>query len=351
MFSNKNIKTKWLVAFFILGMMTISIIGSNYIYSENKKLADQVFEDLSTVQQIKREQVESFINGLLNDVNDISKYKVIIEWLQCFEDFTSQGSVPLDGDLHKTKIDDTIKKIKETLNLLDVILLTPVGDIAYSTVWQRDLRQNLFAGELKNSSLADCFRRAKEGVYIQNFDIYGDNAKRILLAAAPVYLNENGKKPDELVGVVMVKMDSSPINFIVQRREGVCKTCSTFLMSKREMNSVRNDSVNADSKEQKGIGAIRTTEYIEKALSGQSGQGIYQEEKRPQMILYSPLEIQGLTYAIITKISQKDAFDTLVSRKKHLGMEMIIGIIVILEVIILILWLSSASLSSWWRKI
>lgn len=75
-------------------------------------------------------------------------------------------------------------------------------------------------GDLKTSATAICFQRAQEGTSILSFDVTPPTANRnSLIIGTPVYFNGSEKESNDLIGVVMLEVDSSPINMMMAEKK------------------------------------------------------------------------------------------------------------------------------------
>lgn len=74
---------------------------------------------------------------------------------------------------------------------------------------------------------------------IQDFDAYPfSNNQQISFIAAPILQYE------EVVGVVVLKLNKDPVNAIIQRRGGMEKTAETYLVGKSDNTiSYRSDRI------------------------------------------------------------------------------------------------------------
>ena len=128
-----------------------------------------------------------------------------------------------------------------------------------------DLGQNLHTGSLKESSLAECFRKGLQDITVQDFAPYAPSDDQAMaFIAAPIV----SAQLKITVGVVILKVSKQSLNTIVQRREGMGTTGETYLVGKDEGTlSLRSDQVVRGGK----MNDVITGAEVENMLSGKSG--------------------------------------------------------------------------------
>ncbi len=260
------------------------------------------FEKLKTVQEIKKAQAERYFRKILNDITVLSENAVVQE-LGAFDSvLDGKGGVKKEVyEFHEEQyFGNSLKQFRDTYGHADLLLITKKGDIVYTVARGSDLGQNLLTGPLKSSSLSRCFQEGLKGIAIQDFEPYSpfDN-QYMAFVAAPVL------KHGKIVGVVALRIDNQGLNTIVQRRRGMGKTGETYVAGRQ------NDKISfrSDRKVKEGkIGQTISEDYVETALSGQSGTAVRTDSNgEMNFISYDPLEISGLNWAIITMVSLEEA--------------------------------------------
>jgi methyl-accepting chemotaxis protein len=213
----------------------------------------------------------------------------------------------------------------EVYGYYDLLLITKDGMVVYSFKRESDLGQNILTGSLKNSHLNKCFQESLKGLAIQDFESYSpSNNQQIAFIMTPFYGKDrlsagskDGQDPEaqEPLGVVVLKLNKRPTNTIVQRREGMGKTGESYLVGQKDGKIVfRSDSVLRGDQGEEGdniikIGKEAALPFLEKAFSGQAGSEIYAHDGRSQMVSYSPLNIEGLNWVLVSKIDETEAFE------------------------------------------
>ena len=336
MFKNLRIGTKLLIAFLAVGLIPFAANGGLSLYKASAELSKQVFEKLRVVQQIKKAQIEEFFIDHMNQVSVMSNNATVISALKDFTMTLSSGGSK--GDLYtffEHKSGASLKQFKETFGYYDLMLINKEGIIVYSVLKEADINQNVLTGELKDTHISEFFQKALQGNTFVDFEKYAPSGdKYISFIGGPILKHNERANTDELLGVVALKLDKTLINTIIQRREGMGKSGETFLIGKSKGHtSLRSDQITAlEEGDNLKFGHDYNTEYIEKALEGESGQGVFRSDSGNLLISYDPMKLENIHWAIISKIEEKEAFQAVRTLKWLMGIIASIGITAILFV-------------------
>lgn len=263
------------------------------------KFRQTAYNGMKTVQAMKKIQVEQFFEKYLNDAKVISQSSMVADALDSFASaFKEDGTVneSMYSFLEREKYGNALRQFKETYGYDDLMLITKNGTVVYTLNRESDFGQNVVSGDLKNSSLARCFEKGMKQLAIEDFSPYAPSGNRfIMFIAAPVKQYEN------VIGAVVLKINKDAVNAIIQQRQGMGKTGESYLVGKTDGKiTYRNDRIVRKGK----IGEDKTEDFIEKALSGESGSTVKLRENADlRMIVYDPLKISGLNWAIVTSAS------------------------------------------------
>ncbi|MFC1534641.1 hypothetical protein ACFL7M_14905, partial [Thermodesulfobacteriota bacterium] len=77
MFNNMLIKTRLLISFLAVGIMPFAIMGITSLTKSSEALQGQAFEKLKIVQEIKKAQIEEFIQKCRSDITVLSKNPLV----------------------------------------------------------------------------------------------------------------------------------------------------------------------------------------------------------------------------------------------------------------------------------
>ncbi|MFC1862995.1 methyl-accepting chemotaxis protein [Thermodesulfobacteriota bacterium] len=333
---NIKIGTKLLITFLVIGFIPFFLIGIIAVTIGSNAISEQVSEKLQVVQQIKKAQIEEFFKDRASHIGVLSTNALVLEAVKNYRFAIDNGELNLEGyEYYNEMYGESLAKFKDAFGYYDILLITENGDIVYSAKVEGDLTQNVVTGGLKDSPIGGLFQKAVKGISIQDFEVYApSNNKYISFVGAPLLGVDDNTGEKTLLGVVVLKMDKTPINTIVQRREGMGDTGESYLVGKHEGKiSLRSDLTTLGEKNDiYKMGYEYSTPYIEKALSGESGEGNFESDSGELTISYDPLDLGDMNWAIISKIETAEANNAVNTLKILMLVIAVIGFIVILGI-------------------
>lgn len=239
------------------------------------------------------------------------------------------------GQVH-SRMHPNFRNIIKNFGYYDMFLIDPQGTIVYTVYKETDFTSNLTTGPYNESNLArlvSSVRRTRERGFAQIADFepytpsYGAPAAFI---AAPIF------DESKFIGVLAVQVPVDEVNnvmtgnrnwqsdglgesgetylvgedylmrsvsrFLVETPEEYLKTLESLGTDEATMNRIR--QYNTSILQQK----VRT-EGVEAALAGQQGTQIIRDYRDiPVLSSYSPLNIQGLNWVILSEIDLAEAY-------------------------------------------
>jgi serine phosphatase RsbU (regulator of sigma subunit) len=268
-------------------------------------LRQNAIQKLQSVQEHKKTQLEWYFKERLTDIEVLSKSDLIVKALNYF-----QSTPKIVGNTERTNIetlenpyDTELKRYKDAYRYNDVFLITKEGDIVYTATKMLRTGQNVWKHHLKNCHLAQGFQTGLKQIAIQDFEpcILADNQYRAIFTAPIV-------KSNEPIGVLALTLSATSINAIVHQRKGLGKTEEAYLVgaSKGQI-SYRSDRLRK-GKKTFVIGDEANGEDITKAFAGQAGTLVKMNERGSlELSSYTPLQIPGLNWALITQIGLEES--------------------------------------------
>ncbi len=264
-------------------------------------------QKLQSVQESKKAQLESYFQERLVDLHAVAESDLIAQTMEQFAEAFTAENHKIKGAAWQTAVDRFGKELASyrlKQGYHDLLLITPAGDIIYTAAQGTDLGQNLVTGDLKDSPLGKGFQKTvdRKKPSLQDFDAYLPAASQyIAFLMTPIFLHQ------EFIGVLALGISAQSINKIVQRREGMGSTEGTYLVG--ELNgriSYRSDRV-YKWQNREAIGQEVTGTDIEEALAGNSGLLVQEDtDGLLRLSAYSPLQIPGLHWGIITSMSLEE---------------------------------------------
>ncbi|MFT7672945.1 MAG: methyl-accepting chemotaxis protein [Gammaproteobacteria bacterium] len=239
---------------------------------------------------------------------------------------------PMQGEtydrIHK-KYHPAFRSFLHKFEFYEIFLIDPdTGHIVYSVLKGLDYATSLKTGPYRDSNFAQVFKDAAESanagdVAFQDFKTYRpsyDAAASFI--ASPIY---DGLT---LEGVLVFQMPVGRISEIMGTTAGLGESGTAYLVGPDGLmrSQVRGVEENA-------IGKVQIdSETFKKALAGQTGYEIITDEfGNEKLSSYAPIELFGLTWAVLAEIDKSEAFVAETLIHTSLG---IIGVVAILFVLL-----------------
>ncbi|MGD9732483.1 MAG: ATP-binding protein [Desulfamplus sp.] len=284
-----TIRTKLLAAFLILSLIPFSAVGILSFVTSSKAISSIAFEQLSSIRETKKVQVENFFtkqqtdlgflleavkslklsaferlntvqnkkksdlirffNDCSNDIRMLSISGTIRNALYDFSEIIDSYNSPAiynNNDFDKSMYESLeqitynnfMRQFVESYKYYDMMLINKRGTVVFSTKRESELGQNIFKSiTLINSKVVNCFAKAIRSannnfissipVIIEDFQRYEPSQGRyIAFIAAPIY-----GKDGNAAGVVVLKIENSAINEILQNRQDMGRNGESYLIS------------------------------------------------------------------------------------------------------------------------
>ena len=282
----------------------------------------EAFQKLSVVQQLKKAELEKLFARMEDDIFTLVSSEEVMRLYQALSMYADEKGIRPDDrfevkdasyqaiyKMHFPFFDEFIK----THGYYDVFLISAEGgQVMFTNAREGDLGTNLKNGPLKDEGLGRLWRRVVKDkkVVIEDFSPYSPSKnQQAAFIGAPV-LSNAGK----LIAVVALQLAVEPISEIVDRRQGLGKTGESYLMAKVKGRYLFRSTMKTMGGGKFVIGYDVTDmapEYVKAALSGQEGEGIFLDSaQRPNFVAYAPLKLPGLNWALISKVTMEEILAT-----------------------------------------
>jgi methyl-accepting chemotaxis protein len=357
----KHIKLKGKLgfAFLMVGIIPAAIIGGFTLIEASRSMERQAFNQLESVREIKKAQIEAFFEDRRNDsdvlvstvqsLKDAAFSKLLavqelkINHLQdLFDSFKMSMHAAANDPLISKNFDGINQAFKSageatgdsqwntvvhgiqphTADLmqdggwLDIFLINTEGYVVYSFTGENGQGQNITTGELKTSSLGKAFA-----------ELIGSNNEDIVIGDFQPYTPADGKHAAFMIsrlhnssGYIAVQIPVDHINKIVQQRTGMGETAESYLVGEVDgVTYLRSDRV---IKKGNHVGKKKSGTYINAALAGKLGVATkVGSTGKVEVVAYAPLEIHGLNWGMLTTGSLEGviAGETLENGLDYLG--------------------------------
>lgn len=272
----------------------------------------------------------------------------------------------LYSSLHET-IHPVINEYLEKFGYYDIFILNTEGDIIYSVYKEVDFGTNILKGPHKNSNFSRVYKKSlasnkPDFVAIEDFAFYKPsyNAPASFIAS-PIF--SKGEK----VGVLAFQMPVDNINSIMTgdqnwKEDGLGLSGETYIVGKDlKMRSdsrflIENPEGYFDALAQTGINkySIELIKHLntsillapiettgaKKGLNNEVNEEIINDYRGvPVLSAYSPLNIEGLNWAILSEIDEEEAFASIYHIRNLIA---IVGLILALIAILIATLFSSS---------
>ena len=308
------------IGLLVFSMVFMAIATTVIVSIQSKEVLLKKSEDsLISSREVKAKQIEDFFHKRLGDINVLSRnanvHSTLAELIRLHKELEVEATDPYPVD--EMDVDDVIEKYDEFFQFYakeygyyDIYVICPVhGHVMYSKSKESDWGTNLSSGPLKESALAQAWKKAadlKRPVFV-DMQPYGPaKGEPTMFMAAPVMMN------GFLKGVVVFKISDKEINNIMQFRDGYGQTQEDYLVGQdklmrsdsfldQENHSLRASFANPSS------GSVNTQSSTE-ALSGKTGIDIISDYNGNSVLsAYRPVKIgEDLTWGLLSEISEDE---------------------------------------------
>lgn len=251
------------------------------------------------------------------------------------------------GDSHRV-----LKRMYEKLNINDMYIINPDGDVIYSVQKYPDFASNLNTGPFKDSNLAIAYKAAIESgdsafVAISDIAPYaGDLNRPSMFIASPIQ-DMDTDDAFEILGVMVFKIDLDQINAIMSSDAawetiGMGKTGDAYLvgadktlrsnarmlienkdgyLQKLAENGNEQDMINTIKLQATSVAHTRfDNQTVDKALAGEVGAQLTTTSSgKVELIAYAPLNYKTLHWAILSSIDASEAFAAKTAMSKRIN--------------------------------
>src|SRR6056297_2829014 len=304
-----SLRFKLITIFILIGLVPFGVIALISWNSSKTAIEEQVINKLQAVQQIKTNQLSSFINERKGDITVLSENQTLINALKAYEEGFEQGGINSQAwKAANASYGQFLELYVNEYNYYDLFLIDPEGDVVYTVSKEGDFGENVLTGSLRNTPLAQAFDQAARNTAITDFQWYSVSEEPAAFISKSV-IDENR----QTIGVLVYQISLDSINAIMQERSGMGETGETYLVGEDKLMrsdsflDPQNHSVHASFKNP-SVGSVNT-EAVRRALSGQSGIDILTDYNgNPVLSAYAPINVDGFKWVILSEQDESEAF-------------------------------------------
>ncbi len=341
----KSLKGKLIIYFLLLAIIPAVIIGELSYYNSEKTLQKLATDQLIFTRDTKEKEIEDYFKVNQDRITYMAQEPSVIE---AMEEFTKAGLNSSSYNGVHEKYNPTFANFIDKLGHGDVMLVDSSGNVLYSAFKEADFGTNLLTGPYKDTNIANSYETAinssdKNFTIITDYEFYSpSNEKPILGIASPIF------KGEQKIGVLIFKMGTDKIDEIVSNNnkwESLKLGESGEVVLIGQDYKLRSNTRFVEDEEDEKIKATKSaillkeirTKGTDAVMTGKTDVDTYFDYHGIESIVaYTPLNINNLKWAVLVKIDEAEAFQS-VHKLQNLTMLILIFaaiLIIIFSIII-----------------
>jgi methyl-accepting chemotaxis protein len=295
-------------------------------------LMNMSYDRLKTSRDIKKHQIETFFNKVIKDIRVLSRSANVYSLTTSIMSIYKKLSIK-DGDkfplsnleiINKTKAHEKLLKgyIKDNGYMDAFIITKEKGVVIYSASKKSDYGTNLSNGVLKESGLAEVWRKVvqtkKKGLFVDMAPYAPRDDIPVMFFGSPIYID------GEFRSVLVLQMSNKAINDIMKFRKGYGKSQEDYLVGSDKL--MRSDSfldpinhsvVNSFKNPSKGS---VDTEATKEAFEGKENSKIIIDYNGNSVLsAFTTIKINDdFTWALMSEIDEEEVMIVPNSMRNHM---------------------------------
>jgi methyl-accepting chemotaxis protein len=295
-----RLKPRLILAFLLVGLVPFAIIGGVALGKARSALEAQAFGQLEAVRGIKKKQIEQFFAERRGDTAMLAEIV---------------GQMAIDPETVDKIHGPFFKRFVKGYGYYDLFLIDPKGYAFFTDAKEPDYRTNLADGQFKDSNLGALIRKViQSGEFaMADFAPYAPSkGEPAAFVAQPVM------KDGKVAMVVALQLSLDAINGVMQQRDGMGRTGETYLVGADLL--MRSDSF-LDKANHSVLASFANpakgkvdTPASREALAGRTDSRIITDYNGNAVLSsFTPLSVNGLTWALIAEIDDEEAFEAVIA--------------------------------------
>ncbi len=312
---NLTLKQQLITALLVVGLLPFTIMGVISYVSAERALSDQAYSQLDATGNLQRNALYAYLEAIESSIEQFGASRDVGDMYRELVRLHNLHEVGPDDPFFITDYPDvrevyaeyeaTYRGIMEAYDLYDIFMICrPHGHVMYSVEEESDLGQNLGSGELRDSGLAEVWRRTvatQRTTFVDMAPYAPSGGEPAMFMGVPIM--DDGS----MVGVMAVQISPDAINEILHNRAGLGETGEAFLVGPDYL--MRSDS-QFNPQSHSIINSFRSpqqnnwrTPAVEAALAGQNGTRTGETiSGEPALVAYAPVDVYGITWALLTNV-------------------------------------------------
>ena len=220
----KKMKFRTKLTFFslIIGLLPVAILGYLNYHQTAEILENQAINQLISLREDRKGRLQDFFRQLRLDTEVLSDHRllkdIIGEYIKAYEKggFEGEEFKAVDAE-YRGRCMGFSKKY----GFKDMLFVNNEGKVLITVVKGPDWGTDLGKGVYSDTNLAECFRNAKGGISIVDFEEH--HGRPAAFIGAPMISREKRKgfEKEEMMGVLIIRIPVDQINAITMRKEGL----------------------------------------------------------------------------------------------------------------------------------
>ena len=339
-----------ITALSVSSLILLTLI-STYVAGTKSKdaLIDSNNKTMSIIRDAKKSQIEAFFHENVRNIDVLSKSGNIAELVNDMlhiHNVLGVGATepyPVKNEMvtEKTKThEEFFQSYVKGYGYYDLfIICAKHGHVLYSTSKESDYGANLTSGSLKDSGLAEVYKKALQNgrpSFVDMKQYAPSNNEPAMFLATPVKIN------GEVKAILAFQIADSAINKVMNYREGYGKTQEDFLVGHdklmRSDSFLRKDTHSIKASFSNPTAGKVDTDSVKEALSGKTGNLTATGFTGESVIFaYSPIKIgDDLTWAFISRITEDEVVNSANKIRDFIALSSIAILIAIAFVVIVL---------------
>ncbi len=340
-----TLKAKMIAFCLIIGIVPLVIMGIYSVNQASQSLSRQAFGQLESVRDAKKEAMVQLFEKWSQEVRIFASVKEVFNAVGLLRDYT-YGTVK-EGERMDINAPDYVslfpyvegafEPFVSVLGYEDALLVDDYGRVLYSVKKGADMGEDLAKGKLKDSNLAEAWRRGLKGeVVFVDYQLYAPlDGKPAAFVAAPVFNHTN-----DVEGVAILRVPRNDISKIMKLRTGMGETGESLLVGPE--GKMRSDSFRAPDTHSVYASFLHPetgfvdTDSFKKAIAGDSGTEVNSDFRGVEALTaFAPIKVGDSNWALLVEMDKDEAFSA-VSRLKQAAL--LLGLVTTVLVMLASMW-------------
>ena len=293
-----------MAAFLGVGLLPFAILAGLAYWQASSALESEIIAKFEAIRDDRKAALDNNFKSMLGNVKDLKNNARTKNGLKIFTPIFRQGVNSGAFQAQHAQTLAGMKSLQEALNVYDIFLIDPSGNVVYTLAKESDLGQNVVTGPLKNSGLGRLFQHAKKEIHFEDFAYYEPSKAPAAFMGTPIYDNGN------FLGVAAVQVSLDGINAITQGRTGMGESGEVYLVGPDfhfRSDSVLDKDVTVTNSFSKNMKV--ESEAVTQALAGKTGEVTTIDYRGMEnLTAYTPITIDEVTWALIAECDTAEAF-------------------------------------------